>query len=130
MASPNNGKKKVAKKTAKKSPKEITFNYIKIPSYRTYHVDGIFGGLTPRGKIYCELFIDRNPTPQTAVHELSEDGYLSGTPKEQTGKGGVIREIECGIIFDIDTAKTFKEWLDSRIKQYNKNLKLSKKGKK
>ncbi len=87
--------------------------------------------MTPRGKIYCELFIDRNPTPKTAVHELTEDGYLSGIPIKKTGKGGVIREVECGIIFDIDTATTFKEWLESKIKQYNEDdLKSSKKGKK
>lgn len=120
MAKSSNGKKKV--------PKKITFHYTKTPSYRSYHVDGIFGGLTPRGKIYCELFIDRNPTPKTAVHELSEDGYLSGKPIKKTGKDGVIREVECGIIFDIDTATTFKEWLESKIEQYNKDLKSSKKG--
>lgn len=130
MARPNNGKKKVAKKAAKKANTEITFHYKKTPAYRSYHVDGIFGGLTPRGKIYCELFIDRNPTPKTAVHALSEDGYLDGTPKGTTGLEGVIREIECGIIFDIDTAKTFKEWLDNKITQYNKTLKPPKKRRK
>lgn len=108
MASPENGKKKVAKKAAKKTPKEVTFHYTKTPSYRSYHVSGVYGSLTPNGNLYCELFIDRNATPQTAVHELSEDGYLSGKPKKTIGKKGFIREIECGIIFDINTALSMK----------------------
>ncbi len=124
-------KKPPVKKKKTGSSKKITFHYDKTPSYRSYHVDGIFGGLTPRGKIYCELFIDRNPTPQTSVHELSKDGVLSGIPIKKTGKDGIIREVECGMIFDIDTATTFKEWLESKIKQYKEeNLKLSNKGRK
>lgn len=130
MVSPNNGKKKVAKKMVKKVANELTIHYVKTPAYRSYHVDGIFGGLTPRGKIYCELFIDRNPTPKTAVHTLSKEGYLSGTPKETTGLDGVVREVECGMIFDIETATTFKNWLDDKINQYNKTVNPSRSGKK
>ena len=130
MASPNNGKKKVSKKAAKKSPKEITFHYIKTPSYRSYHVDGVYGCLTPKGNLYCEFFIDRSATPQTAVHELSEDGYLSGKPKKTIGKKGFIREIECGIMLDIDTALSLKNWLEGKIREYEKTSKSFKKGKK
>ncbi len=116
-----------SKKQKRKTPKEITFNYIKIPSYRSYHVDGVFGALTPRGNLYCEFFIDRNVTPQTAVHELSGEGILSGKPKKTTGKKGFVREIECGIIMDIDTAYTLKVWLDDKIKSYKETIKLDQK---
>jgi hypothetical protein len=122
MAKSNNRKKNY--------PKEITFHYIKTPSYRSYHVDGVFGSLTPRGNLYCEFFIDRNVTPQTAVHELSKDGHLSGTPKKTTGKEGFVREIECGIIMDIDTVYNFREWLDDKIEKYKKDIKLFEKERK
>lgn len=116
-------KRKTVKKEKTVSSKELTFNYVKTPSYRTYHVDGIYGGLTPNGNVYCELFIDRNVTPQTVVHELDENGKLSGVPKKKTGKTGYIREIECGIIMDIEAALTMKEWLGDKIDQYQKTLK-------
>jgi hypothetical protein len=121
MAKSNNGKKN--------DPKEITFNYIKIPSYRSYHVDGVFGALTPKGYLYCEFFIDRNVTPQTAVHELSKDGFLSGKPKRTTGKKGFIREIECGLIMDINAASSLREWLDNKIEEYKKGSQITKKRK-
>ncbi|MFV1976189.1 MAG: hypothetical protein ACC651_10605 [Candidatus Scalindua sp.] len=119
-----------SKKSKKKPPEKIIFHYKKTPSFRSYHADGIYGGLTPRGKVYCEFFIDHNPTPQTATHELSESGYISGKPTEKIVKEGVIRQIECGIIFDIETAITFKEWLNDKINQYDKTIKPLKKGKK
>lgn len=122
MAKSNNGKKN--------NPKEITLNYIKTPSYRTYHVDGTFGSLTPRGNLYCEFYIDRNVTPQTAVHELSKNGILSGTPKKTTGKKGFVREIECGIIMNMETAYNLKIWLDDKIKTYREEMKLFEKERK
>ena len=42
-------------KTKNKLSKDIQIHYIKTSSYRTYHVDGAYGGLTPNGNIYCRF---------------------------------------------------------------------------
>ena len=75
------------------SPKSMVVNYLKTPNYRTYHVDGIYGGLTAQKKIYVELFIQRSVTPQQAEHKIKPDG-TPGDEIEQQGKPGIIREIE------------------------------------
>ena len=113
----------MAKSKRKKNdfPKDIKIHYIKTHSYRTYHVDGAYGGLTPKGNLYCEFFIDRNVTPQTVVHEIDKDGRL-GEVKEKIGKDGFVRQIECGISLDMETAYTLKNWLEEKIKEYEKIL--------
>lgn len=125
MATPTKkaAKKKAAKKKALKKktpalPSEITMHYIKTNGYRTYHVDGAFGGLTSKGNIYCEFFVERNVTPQQVTYEIEENGQL-GKEKERSGKKGFIRQIECGISLDIKTAVNLKEWLEKRINEYN-----------
>ncbi|MFQ5455286.1 MAG: hypothetical protein ACE5EA_03645 [Nitrospirota bacterium] len=77
----------------------------------------MFGGLTPSGNIYIELFIQRNPTPQIIEHRVKPDGML-GEKIDEQGKKGIIREIESGLIMNMDVAKSFKDWLDNRIKKY------------
>lgn len=109
----------------KKIPKEITMNYLKVPSYRSYHVDGAFGGISPNGNIYCEFFIERNVTPQKVVHFLTDVGTL-GEEKERVGKEGLVREIESGIVFDINTACLLKDWLEEKIKAHKEIFKPEK----
>lgn len=107
-------KKATRKKAVKK--KVVKINYIKTPSYRSYHADGAYGGVTPKGNIYCEFFIDRNVTPQVVEHALSSDGII-GAVKKTYGKEGIVRQIECGISMDIATAISFRDWLDDKIKR-------------
>lgn len=115
------GKKTKTISKGKKLPKEIVANYIKTNSYRSYYADGIFGGLTPNGKVYVEFFLQRSVTPETITYKV-EDGILTDEI-ERKGKEGIVREIEAGVIIDIKTAKIFKDWLEKRISEHDQFLK-------
>ena len=39
-------------------------------------------------------------------------------PNSREGKKGIVREIESGLVMDIETAKVLKNWLDQKIKLY------------
>ena len=69
------------KKKSNKIPPSIKVHYIKTNNYRSYHVDGIFGGITPKGNIYCELFVERQVTPQQITYKIG-DGKLGKEMKE------------------------------------------------
>lgn len=98
--------------------KELLFHYIKTDNYRTYYSDGFFGGITPKGKIYMEPFIERGSTPQQVKHIISESGNIDAGAILESKKD-VIREIECGIIMDIETAKSLVSWLSTKIDEFN-----------
>jgi len=108
-------KNKVSK--AKAIPKQLDIHYVKTSNYRTFYIDGLFGGLTPNGKIYMETFLQRQPTPQLIQHAINEDGTL-GKELKRIGKEGFIREIEAGMVFDLQTAKIMIEWLQSQVKEF------------
>jgi hypothetical protein len=107
------------KKSVPPAPEKVTFHYLKTGSYRTYHVDGIFGGITPNGKLYAEIFIQRATTPQTTEQEINLDGTL-GNETDRTGKKGIVREIEAGLIMDMETARVLRNWIDSKIQEFEK----------
>lgn len=116
------------KKAKQKSPpKIININYIKTNTYRTYHVDGVFGGITPNGKIHAQLFVQRLVTPQIIQHELIEEEGQLGREIKRIGKTGVVREIESGIIMDVEMAKIFRDWLDEKIKKSEEDRKTREK---
>lgn len=113
MTTPKNNKGSSPKKTVI-LPKTIDIHYLKTNNYRTYHIDGIFGGLTGYNKLYIELFIERGATPQITQHEITPEGMI-GKEINRAGKKGIIREIEAGLIMDISTAKIIRDWLDEKI---------------
>lgn len=117
MATPK--KKKCKKKSI--IPSDIDIHYVKTDMYRSYHVDGVFGGLTPRGNIYCEFFVERFVTPQKTVNKIEKNGHL-GEEKERVGKEGLIRQIECGISLDIKAATDLKIWLEEKIEKYQESI--------
>lgn len=100
--------------TAFMIPSDIAFHYLKTYNYRTYHVDGIFGGPTPNGNIYMELFVERMPTPREVHHKVNQDGTL-GEEIQRAGKEGLVREIEAGLVFDLATAEQIQKWLSNKI---------------
>lgn len=102
------------KKSAEKGKKQtMDVHYLKTGSYRTFHVDGLFGGITPSGKIYTELYIQRYPTPKIITHEIKDS--VMGDEINRVGKEGIIREIEAGMVMDVEIAKIFRDWLSKKI---------------
>jgi len=101
-------------KPTSQSNKEIEFHYLKTNNYRSYHVDGVFGGITPNGNIYMELFLERGPTPRSVLHEFNSDGSL-GKELSRQGKTGLIREVEAGVVLNPATAEAIRSWLAQKI---------------
>jgi hypothetical protein len=96
-------------------PKQIEVHYLKTPNYRSYHVDGVLGGITPAGTLYIELFLQRWPTPKSILHEVNDDGTL-GKELGRDSKTGLIREVEAGLTMDLAAAEVIHGWLGEKIK--------------
>ena len=103
--------------TMAEESREIEVHFLKTAGYRTYYIDGAFGGVTPRGKVYIELFLERGATPNKVVYEVRQDSDTL-TEKLREGKDGIVREIECGLVMDVRAAIALKDWLTTRIEEF------------
>lgn len=104
-----------------KQKQKILFNYQRNPNYRNYHVDGIYGGLTAKGLLQMDFFVEKNPVPNQEIYsvgktDLERDSTAPATSRE------VVREIEGGLIMDYNMMKAMNIWLKSKIEDFESNF--------
>jgi hypothetical protein len=99
-----------------KKEDKIEFHYIKSPHFKTFLTSGAYGGVSPNGLISMAFYVERSPIPRKTAFNI-ENGKLGNEISElKEGKEGVIREVDCNILMDVDTAKNVRNWLDNHIK--------------
>ncbi len=100
------------KEKAKKN--EITvFNKIS-HNFRELHVDGAYGGLTPKNLLNINFYAERFPIPKSIIHDLSNRTITDSSDS----KVGIIREFEFGIYVDLHVAKQLSEFLLNKISEF------------
>jgi len=102
-------------KDANPEPREIIFRYEKSLLCRVIHVDGAWGGLTPRGDVYMALYSEHQPTPDQTVYRQNPDGVTASEVSTDSIEG-VIREIDVEAILTYQGAIALRDWLNDRIK--------------
>jgi|CryGeyStandDraft_13_1057135.scaffolds.fasta_scaffold05214_2 hypothetical protein len=106
--------------TDKTKPKpEVHFIYRKSPSFRNYHVDGIYGGITGRGFLQLDFFVEKHPLPDEETYSIDQKGLSLENKKSSTS---VIREVEGGLVMDYNMMKSLKAWLDDKINTFENNF--------
>jgi len=101
------------KKTPTAGPAEVKFDYIKSNFFRVVHADGAIGGPTPNGNIQMNLWSQRAPIPTHVVYQMS--GGVIGNEVEREQRDAIVREVEAGIVLDLPTAISVRDWLDRQI---------------
>ena len=97
----------------------VKFHYIKGPDFRTIHIDGAIGGITPSGFLHIAMYCERSAIPTKITQELRPDGSL-GQELAREGLEGVARQMEIDIILNEATAKNLKVWLDKQLEEFEK----------
>jgi hypothetical protein len=105
----------VSNKSEVQIPSSVTLNYIKSNYFRVIHADGAIGGFTPKGEMFVSLYSERPPLPDVTVQAI-ENGQLGPEILEQRrGTEGILREVEVGVVMDLNVAKALVVWLMERI---------------
>jgi len=107
----------------KKEISEIIYNYSKSPDYRVYNADGVFGGTMPNGKINCNIFSEIAMLPDKITFDIQKNMTLKEKKRTPEFKNEVNRELQTGFVMDLQTAKSFKNWLENKIKVIEAQIK-------
>lgn len=95
---------------------EIGFHYSKSAMFRTIHVDGAFGGVTPQGFIDVNLYSERVSVPSYINFDLTEGKVGNELSREGVSGSGLVREIEVGAMISLPVAKALVRWLNDQIR--------------
>jgi len=99
-------------------PKKMKYKYIFKDEYNPVYVNGAHGGISTRGEIIINFFLERHGVPYSQTHKIEDDGLLGAEierePKDYSAK--MIRYVENGIVLNYQTAVQIRDFLDRQIK--------------
>jgi hypothetical protein len=96
-------------------PKTATFKFVKTHDYKNVGVTGAFGGITVRGDININFYLDVVKLPPNTVHAVEQNGII-GEEQVRLPDPEFVREVPFGINIDVNTAKSIVVWMNSKIK--------------
>lgn len=94
----------------------INFHLLKSAEFRTYHVDGAFGGISPSGKyIHMSVYSERNPLPRRTTHAVDGNSVGAEMVEERVTRDGIVRELQADLVFGKETATGMIAWLQEKL---------------
>jgi hypothetical protein len=81
------------------------------------HVNGAFGGLAPDGTIRMAVYSERQAIPNVEKRRISRDKTL-GEKVEEEKRYEYVRIVQTSMVFNAQTAISFVNWLNDRIKEF------------
>lgn len=118
----------MASKSGTSRTKQLTFRYLKDPGYRLVPINGVWGGITPRGEIHMELFHESQAPPEVVVRSLTPKGGLGEEVDHQPPRE-ISRTILVGVMLTEESAESMANWLHARVRQLReRNEKKKKRG--
>lgn len=95
----------------------IKFKYKFDESYNPHYVTGAFGGVTGRGEMVINFYMERMALPVNHSHNIiNGELELPGEIEPENIHETRIRFIDTGVIMNLITAKELHAWLGERIK--------------
>ena len=103
---------------ANKKP-EINFKYIFNYGYNPVYVNGAHGGISPRGELIMNFYLERQPLPNSISHEINSNGTIGNPTSEEPEdlQNSMVRFIDTGIILNYESARNLHFWMGERLKE-------------
>jgi hypothetical protein len=97
----------------------LSFKYIFTYDYNPVYVNGAHGGISPRGELVANFYLERQPLPNEITHSISNEGAIGDVmavaPKDLNSS--MVRYVPCGIILNHENAKNLHAWLGEHISE-------------
>ncbi len=101
------------------SNKEITFKYIFTYDYNPEYVNGAHGGVSPRGELIMNFYLERAPLPNAVTHEINQNGTIGAeaTVEPEDLKSSLVRYVSTGVVLSPQTARELHAWLGEKVRE-------------
>ncbi len=94
---------------------KLSVDFIKSNFFRVVHADGVWGSITAAGAIHMDIWNSREAIPRRLTYTIDEQGSIVDVQPEI--RADQIREVEVGVVMDVETAKAVCGWLRERIEE-------------
>ena len=87
---------------SKHEPK-ISFKYIFKYDYNPVYVNGAHGGISPRGEIVANFYLERPPLPNEITHAINPDGSIGAeviAVDPENLNSSIVRYVSNGVVLN------------------------------
>lgn len=103
----------------------ISFKYIFKYDYNPVYVNGAHGGVSPRGEIIANFYLERQPLPNEITHAINPDGSI-GTDvvavDPENLNSTIVRFVSSGVVLNYQNAKSLHVWLGDKIAELERMI--------
>lgn len=98
---------------------EMTFKYIFTYDYNPVYVNGAHGGISPRGELVINFYLERQPLPNSISHEITPAGTIGPESEVEPSDLGrsLVRQVINGVVINHQTARELHFWLGEKLKE-------------
>lgn len=98
---------------------ELTFKYIFNYAYNPVYVNGAHGGISPRGELVMNFYLERPPLPEEIKHAINPNGTIGDITSEEPHdlSSSMVRYIDNGVILNYESARNIHYWIGERLKE-------------
>lgn len=98
---------------------ELKFKYQFAEDYNPVYVNGAHGGLSPRGELVVNFYLERPALPNSITHALMPNGTIGVEIAEEPEdlKSSLVRFVASGVILNAENARNIHAWLGERIRE-------------
>ena len=98
---------------------ELKFKYIFDYGYNPVYANGAHGGVSPRGELVMNFYLERMALPESITHEINPNGTIGNevAAEPEDLKNSLVRFIEAGVVMNYQNAKELLLWLGERVKE-------------
>lgn len=104
--------------------RRIKFKYIFAKDYNPVYVTGAHGGVTPRGEIVVNFFLERQPLPHHVINEVTAEGKIGELVEiaPEDNKSTIVRFVQVGVLLDLKGAAAIVDFLEKHIKLHGQHF--------
>jgi hypothetical protein len=98
---------------------DIKFKYVFSYNYNPTYVNGAQGGVSPRGEVVVNFYLERPAVPNSITHELTPQGGIGRETavEPEDLQTTLVRFIDTGVVMNYENAKIFHAWLGERLQE-------------
>ena len=100
-------------------PQEISIEYEYDSNYHVVAANGMFGGLTPRGDLRIDFFVEYTGVPEKGAlkYRRNPDGSTQEVPGSNPSPPKMIRRVQVGILVPPQQIESFSNWFRDKAQQ-------------
>ena len=99
--------------------KKVKFRFVRDGGYRFVPVNGVWGGVTPRGDITADFFHEALTCPESVTYAVTEADGLGAEVERQLDdpSSQVTRSLMFGIVLIPEHAESIGQWLIDKARE-------------